>query len=938
MRELRAPRRAEETLLGRAAELAELDALIDSAAAGEGRAMLLEGPAGIGKTELVEAARERAQDAGLRVLAAGASELESAYPYGVARQWLEREWALAGVEGAGDAAELVLSRAPARALPGEDATFGILHALYLFASELSLERPLLLALDDAQWADLESLRFLAYMVRRLGDLPVGVVVAARVGETGPAAEPLERVRAESAVQARAVAPLAETDCAALLQRAFGAEVGPEFGRACLRATGGNPLYLVELQRALAREGVDGGDESALRVDEVTPAALSRYVLRRLAEVSPEAPRLAGAMSVLGDGGAVRHAARLAGLEPRQAGAVARSLVGAAILRDDDPVRFVHPLVRRVIAEGLTSVEREDWHLEAARLLLEERSSPDRVAGHLLHARPGGRGWCVEALRAAARQAMSRSAPEAAVEYLRRAISEPPERGLHVTVLGELGAAEALAHDPRAIDHLEQARSGSEDPIQRTDLALRLAAAHLDLFESIEACHVIERALAELDPNDDLTRTYLEANLASVAWLEAETVPSGVQVLGKYWDDPPDGPAGRSILAQKALVMYLTAHPVTDVRATAAAALRDPGEDDLRATFETALSVLVFTEGYDLAATLIERIAGLRSGRLVRRRLASLETIRGFLALRLGALGDAELHLREGLRLTPPASSPAGWLVVRGLLASVLTEQGSLDDAERMLDALPEEPWPAHVATGFALAARCSLRREQGRMAEALADLEQLSRLSSTFSATVPAVHLSVVDAAVVLPALGLRAHALSLIDDELERAHAFGASVALGHTLRAAGIVRGDSRGLELLREAVAVLDTTPAELERAHAHVDLGAALRRANQRRLAREELDTGLRLAQRCGAGALARRAYDELQASGLRLRSAELEDRDALTPAEKRIARHAADGMTNREIAGALYLSIKTVEMHLGRVYRKLGISSRAELAGALQQGP
>ena len=142
-------------------------------------------------------------------------------------------------------------------------------------------------------------------------------------------------------------------------------------------------------------------------------------------MSPEAPRLAGAMSVLGDGSAVRHAARLAGAEPRQAGAVARLLVGAAILRDDDPVRFVHPLVRRVVAEGLTSVEREDWHLEAARLLLEERPPPDRVAGHLMPARPGGRGWCVEALRAAARQAKSRSAYEAAVEYLRRAVAEPP---------------------------------------------------------------------------------------------------------------------------------------------------------------------------------------------------------------------------------------------------------------------------------------------------------------------------------------------------------------------------------------------------------------------------------------------------------------------------------------------------------------------------------
>ena len=214
MRELRAPGRVEEALVGGAAELAEIDSLIEAVGAGEGRAILLEGPAGIGKTELVEAARGRAQSAGFRVLAASASELESAYPYGVARQWLEREWALAGAEGT-NAAELVLSRAPARAPAGEDATFGILHALYLFASELSSERPSCLCLTMRSgpiWS-----RF-AFSPTSSGGRRSrhGVVVAVRLGEIGPAAELLDRIRAESAVGVRAVSPLAESDCAALL--------------------------------------------------------------------------------------------------------------------------------------------------------------------------------------------------------------------------------------------------------------------------------------------------------------------------------------------------------------------------------------------------------------------------------------------------------------------------------------------------------------------------------------------------------------------------------------------------------------------------------------------------------------------------------------------------------------------------------------------------
>ena len=933
----RSPEPVAATLFGRAAELAEMDALIEATRMGNGRVLLLEGPAGIGKSELVKAARERASRRGLTVLAAQGDELESAYAYAVVRQWLERDWALAGDRrGGGDAADLALSPAPTVVPVGDDASFGILHALYLFVSDLSLERPLLLVLDDAHWADPPSLRFVAYLRRRLDGLAVGVIVAARQGAVGPAADLLDGVRDDPAAAVRAVSTLSDGDCAAVLRHAFGTGVGPRFACACRQATGGNPLYLAELQRALAVEGVGPVDANVERVDEVTPKALSRYVLRRLADVGADAPRLAGAISVVGDGGSLRHAARLAGLEPRCAGELARSFVRAAILRTEDPIRFVHPIVRRVIADQLTSVEREDWHLQTARLLLDERAPLERAAGHVLHTRPGARDWCVEALRAAALQAMSRSAPDAAAGYLRRAIVEPPEPRLETVVLRELGAAEAMANDPRAIEHLEQALRGANDLFDRVEITLALTAALLDVFRSVEACRRIEDVLAELGVEHRELRIRLEAALASIAWLEGETVAAGVRVVGRHWDEPPTGGPGRAILAQKSLIMLLTGHPADDVRSTASAALRDAREDDLPATFETAASVLIFAEGFDQLPALLDRIARLRTVHLVRRRVASLETIRGWLALRLGALETAELHLRTGLDLTPSASSPAGWLVVRGLLASVLMNQGKLDESDRVLMAAPEEPWPLHVATTFALAARSGLRFAQHRVAEAVADLEQLAAIERAWALTGPSVHQTRGEAAIAVSRLGRGEEAGALIDLELERARAFGAPINLGSALRAAGVVHGGTRGVELLGEAVSLLDSSPAALECARAHVELGAALRRANQRRLARKHLDIGLRLAQRCGARLLAQRAYDELAASGQRLRPADLEDRDALTPAELRIARHAVDGMTNREIASALYLSIKTVEMHLGRVYRKLGITSRADLADALRQ--
>ena len=923
------------TLLERARELVELDGVIEAAGAGDGRLVVVEGPAGIGKTALVELVGERARARGQRVLMARAGQLESSCSYGVVLQWLEREWRRSSGAGAGeDAAALVLSRGRGPALAGEDASFGILHGLYWFVADLALERPLVLLLDDAQWADLDSLRFVSYLQRRLGGLALGVVVAARVGEGGAAAELLSGLVQGPGARLVVPAPLGEAAAAALLERAFGRAVGVEFSRACHRATGGNPHYLIELQRALALDGVAPVDAEAGRAERATPTALGRYLLERLAALSADALPLGGAMSLLGDGSSVRHAARLAALEPRRAAEVARLLVRAGILGSDDPVGFAHPIVHRVILGHLTSVERDEGHLAAARLLLDERASPERVAAHLLHTSPGARSWCVRALRAAAREAMGRSAAEAAAGYLRRADAEPPEASQRVAVLRELGAAEALVHDARAFEHLEQALRAAAEARARAETALQLAAALLDLFLSVEACRVLEAALAELDPAERELRGRLQAALVSNAYLDAATVEAGVRVLAACASDPPPGPGGRAIRVQHAMALAHGGGSAAQARALLEAGLADAGEQDLAGTFENGVMTMIMAEGFDLAAEFLERFAALPAARLVRRRAASLETMRGFLASRLGALGEAELHLRGSLELTPEATHPGGWLVIRGLLADVLTLQGSLDESDHILAAGPPQPWPVHVGAGFALAARARLRFAQRRPREGLDDLAVLAAGEEAMGPVGPALHHWREDAATALVALDRRSEARTVLASDVELARGFGAPRALGVTLRAAGVVEGGQHGLELLAEAVDVLARSPALLERARALVELGAALRRVNQRRLAREHLDEGLRLAQGCVARPLARRAYDELLASGKHLRRSDLEDRDALTPGELRIARLAAEGMTNREIARALYLSVKTIEMHLGRAYRKLDITTRGQLPAAL----
>jgi DNA-binding NarL/FixJ family response regulator len=176
--------------------------------------------------------------------------------------------------------------------------------------------------------------------------------------------------------------------------------------------------------------------------------------------------------------------------------------------------------------------------------------------------------------------------------------------------------------------------------------------------------------------------------------------------------------------------------------------------------------------------------------------------------------------------------------------------------------------------------------------------------------------------------------AKALVAYELDRARAMGLRRSEGVALRAAGMLEGGSDGIDLLRQSLAVLEKADALLERARTLVELGAALRRANQRAAAREPLTAGLDLAHGGGAERLAARALEELQASGARPRRQRVFGPDSLTSAEARVARMAADGMTNKEVAQALFVTAKTVENHLGVVYQKLGVRSRLDLRGAL----
>ncbi len=382
-------------LLEREPELAALSELVDGACAGDGHAVVIAGPPGIGKTALLEAVTELAPQRGMRVLAARGVELERDYPFGVVRQLFEPPIASMPpaergplFEGAaGIAATLLGAQSPAGAAPPAGELFALLHGLHWLTAGLAAAGPLLLAIDDAHWADGPSLRFAHYLARRLDELPVLLVLTAR--STAPEAPvPLvEAIGSEPGASTIRPEPLSTTASAAVLRELFATEPDREFVRASHDASRGNPFLLTELARALEADGRAPDRAACARIRDVRPEAIARNALVRLGQLGPAAQRVARAVATLGDDAAIRHVAALAALPDDDAADAIDHLVAAGILAGGRTVRYLHPLTRAVVYDDLGQAGRARLHKRAAAMLAGEGAEPERVAAHLLLTEP-----------------------------------------------------------------------------------------------------------------------------------------------------------------------------------------------------------------------------------------------------------------------------------------------------------------------------------------------------------------------------------------------------------------------------------------------------------------------------------------------------------------------------------------------------------------------
>jgi DNA-binding CsgD family transcriptional regulator len=926
-------------LVERESELGTLTALLDDLAEGRSRAALIEGPAGIGKTRLLAEARRLAKERRIPSLGARGSELEREFPFGVVRQMLEpallaRPNRTELFEGAAEVAEAVFAPPGTESLGG-DASFAVLHGLYWLTLDLVGERPLLLTIDDLHWCDRPSLRMLAYVVRRLEGIPLLILATLRTTEPGTDPALLAEIAQDPMTERVIPGPLSVAAMPGLIERRLGSTPDGAFAAACHEATGGNPLLLDELLKGLAAEGVEPRASRVAVVQDLGPRAVSRAVLLRLARLGDDDVAVARALAVLGEGAEVGEIAALAGLDERAVAAATGELMRVEVLRREPPLGFVHPLVRDAVYDDLPPAQRELEHNRAARLLHEAGAAPERVAAHFLRVPPLGEEWAAEVLVAAARTAAEKGGAENAVAYLRRALDEPLSEQRRVAVLFELGQREMDVSGLDAIPHLRAAYEELEDPEQKGWAGYALARTLMFTRQEVEAAELAGRAAAELPAGHEELARALEG-------IELETVFFGRPAVDELERTAPyresgalgDGPGSKMLQSVTAYTWTNAGGPAERCAALAREALADDVlfEIDNGLFWVTALVVLIYADQEE-TETIWEEVRRIAHRRGSLFTALTIDLWRGFDRLRKGDLEQAQESIEDSLEEMLLWSGSAAKMVVEwptGFLGQIHVERGALDAAEEVLGrGDPGDRWGDGPL--FWRKAKIELLLARGRPEEALELCDLYEARLGLMRNPAPAPWRSL--RAQVLDRLDRTEEAVALAREELEVARQWGARQAIGHSQLVLGQLLREE-GIGVLEEAVGTLNGSTARLELAKALLALGTSLRLARKPSEAREPLRRALELGSACSAEALVERARDELRAAGVRPRREALGGVESLTPSEHRVAAMAAAEMTNREIAQSLFVTPKTVEVHLSNAYRKLEIRSRRQLAGAL----
>jgi hypothetical protein len=802
------------TLLERELEVGVLSDSLTEAERGRGCVVLIEAPAGLGKTSLLTATCETAAEAGFACLRARATILERDFAYGCMRQLLEPVVAKASdperdrlFDGAAALSMPLFAATDAARFPQSvDSGFSMLHGLYWLLNNIADEAPLVLAVDDIHWSDTESLRFCNYLAPRLDGLQLVLLAASRSGETVPT--DLARLAAGPETVLLRPRPLSTEATLRLCENRLGADVAPEFAAACREATGGNPFLLEALLSEVGESELPPESGEAGNVLGIGPAPVAEAVLLRLSERPRAATALVRAVAILGDGASLAEAARLAEVPEEKAATAADLLVQLAILKRGERLEFAHPILREAVYDDIGSHERTEAHGRAARILAESGASEERVAAQIVEAEPAGDPERVELLRRVAADALARGAPAAAAAWLGRALAEPPPTPSRAQVLLELGSAEVLVAEPAAAAHLAAAVDLIRDSGQIATSARLLAYALTMSGNADAAVDALESAVRVVEPADRELALTLEAELAIQAQAaRREARAPAARRLERHVELAGATPGERLMLAFLAFERARASESAREAAANIERALSDGWlSSEERLDFSGAFYLLMVglrdTDELDLAEAALARALTDAQDRVSIPALGFVLAHRAVISSRRGAIGRAGDDAQTSLQLLTGHGIPLGAHLALAILIEALIEAGQVERAEHELSSSGlGEDIPPSMASNPLLEARGLLGLAAGRTRNGLDDLIEFGRRDELWGGANPLASRWRSSASLALFAMGDGEQASRLALEDLERSRRWGAPSGIGVALRATGLAGNGAASVERLRE-----------------------------------------------------------------------------------------------------------------------------------------
>jgi DNA-binding CsgD family transcriptional regulator len=919
-------------VFGRDLELAAVNALMESAT--EGPALLqIEGEPGIGKTTVWEAGLATAAELGMQLLVSRPAQAEATLTFA----------ALADLLTAVDTATLRALPAPQRhalevallrASPGQTppdpraVATGVLSLL----ERLGASQPLLVAVDDVQWLDSASAAALAFAIRRVGnDCPVSVLTTARV-ESGRALDPLglEPLGPEGRSRLR-LGPLE----LAALHDLVDARLEVSFPRPVLQRieqeSGGNPLFALELGRALRDSGLRPGPGEPLPLHH----GFRELLEARSAQLQPAARGALLAVALMGQPSDAL-VERVVG-DPAELDA---AIEAGLLERRDGRPRFTHPLYAAALESAASAEERRALHERLAAAV----GDPEERARHLAAATEGADERVARELEAGAAVATSRGAWVSAAELLERACDLTPDSAPEVAARRAIAAAEHHVHAGdrgRGREVVEAVLAGKPAPALRADALRVLGEISYNDENFFEALRLFEEALE--DAGHTRTAVLVELGLSYV-WsnlMDWETANRHAARAYALAEELGQWPHAARALAYTAMMDFLTGNGVDWPRVDRALALED--RSALQPLVQSPRTIqaflLLYTGQHEAARERFRAFSAEARERGDESDLAFVMLWSSWLETRAGDLRAALAQAEEAgslARLTGSTSTHAWALTQQALVHAHL---GDLEEARRRCEQaagpvresgnlLP----PLWIAAALALAALT-----EGDAEAAWEACRPLTEQIEHHGLAEPVTAFFLPEAIEALIMVGEHEHAERLVTLLDERGRALDRVWALAAAARLRGLLeaeRGDlNAAAAALELALAHHERSEFSFERARALLARGVVERRAGRRKLARDSIEAARAAFEAMGASAWAERSAAELA----RVPARRGASGDGLTPAEARTAALVAQGHTNREVARELFVSEKAVEAHLTRVYRKLGIRSRAALAAKLARG-